>query len=261
MVWRICEGCGKEDDIPYYSYVNEHTKCRSCALTGIKPSDETKRKMSKSGKGSKNSMYGKHHTEEAKKKISDFNIGRTHSDETKKKMSESQMRANVNRYGKTPSDETIRKMSLAQIGKTHSVETKKRMSKAQIGVNNHNYGKHHSDETKQKISMAAQGVNEISWAGYSTKTSYPKDFTKDLRIEIRMSTNDCDFLTGEHKDICNDGKELSVHHIDYDKQNSDIRNLVPLSSSNHSKTNTNRIFWTRLFTNMQNVKYLLLELD
>lgn len=67
-VWRVCEGCGKEDDVPYYTYANGHTKCSSCALTGIQPSDETKRKMSEVRKGSKNHMYGKHHSEEAKKR-------------------------------------------------------------------------------------------------------------------------------------------------------------------------------------------------
>lgn len=152
-------------------------------------------------------------------------------------------------------------MSLAQIGKTHSIETREKISRSQIGIKNHNYGEHRTDKTKQKISMVLQGVDEESWNGYITESPYSIEFTQLLREETRMSTNDCDFLTGEHKDICNDGIELSVHHIDYDKQNSDIRNLIPLSKSNHSKTNANRIFWTRLFTNMQNTRYLLLEFD
>lgn len=109
--------------------------------------------------------------------------------------------------------------------------------------------------------MTAQGVDEKSWGGYITDTPYPIEFTQLLRKEIRMSTNDCDFLTGIHKNICNDGYELAVHHIDYDKQNCRIENLIPLSRSNHAKTNINREFWTKLFTNMQNTRYLLLELD
>jgi len=41
------------------------------ASSGRKPSAETKSKMSKAHKGKRNGMYGKTHTQEARKKISD----------------------------------------------------------------------------------------------------------------------------------------------------------------------------------------------
>lgn len=49
---------------------------------------ETRKKMSISRFGSKNSFYGKRHTEEAKEKVSQGNKGRTQSAEEKKKRSE-----------------------------------------------------------------------------------------------------------------------------------------------------------------------------
>ena len=73
-------------------------------------------------KGENNSMYGKHHSEETKRKIGESRIGKTfgpHSEETKRKMSES---------GK---------------GKHNTV-----------GEKNPMYGKHHSEETKRKMSEA-----------------------------------------------------------------------------------------------------------
>ncbi len=51
-------------------------------------SDKTKRKMSERMKGKNNPMYGKHHSEEAKRKISEGNKWRIFSEETKRKMSD-----------------------------------------------------------------------------------------------------------------------------------------------------------------------------
>jgi group I intron endonuclease len=63
-------------------------------VTGRKPSDETRQKMSKAGKGENNSMFGKKHSDETKLKISEANkgennyfFGRKHSEESKQKMS------------------------------------------------------------------------------------------------------------------------------------------------------------------------------
>jgi hypothetical protein len=51
--------------------------------------EETKNKISQSLKGEKNPFYGKHHTEEAKRKLSESHKGKYHTEETKRKMSES----------------------------------------------------------------------------------------------------------------------------------------------------------------------------
>lgn len=92
----------------------------------------TKKKMSESLKG-KNK--GKHHSEEARKKISEAHKGKAtwngkhHSEESKKKMSESHK-------GKKLSEEHRKKLS--EVGK----------------------GKHHSEETKMKISEAKKGQHK-----------------------------------------------------------------------------------------------------
>jgi hypothetical protein len=82
--------------------------------------------------GSKNGMYGKHHTKEAKQKISTKNkgnqvwLGRKHSEESKKKMSEAMK-------GHIP--------TLGFAGKCHSEEARRKISEAQKG-NQYNKGRH-----------------------------------------------------------------------------------------------------------------------
>ena len=76
-------------------------------------SEETKRKLSELNKGKKHPMYGKHISEEHKKKIS----------------------ANHSKYwqGKKMSEEHVRKIREATIGKKRSEESKKKMSEAGRG--------------------------------------------------------------------------------------------------------------------------------
>ncbi len=50
-------------------------------------SEETRKKMSESKKGIKNTFYGKRHSDEAKNKIKLFQTGRKHTEEHKKKVS------------------------------------------------------------------------------------------------------------------------------------------------------------------------------
>jgi len=102
---------------------------------GFKPSKEARRKRSEAMKGEKNHMYGKHRTEETKKKIrKTFELNKTvvgknnpwygkhHSEETKKKQSEARM-------GTHPSEKTRIKMSISHENKKHTEETKEKMSK------------------------------------------------------------------------------------------------------------------------------------
>ena len=51
--------------------------------------EESKRKMSEAQTGEKNHWYGKHRSEETKKKISEANTGKHPSEETRKKISQS----------------------------------------------------------------------------------------------------------------------------------------------------------------------------
>ena len=94
--------------------------------------------------GEKHPMFGKHHSEETRKKMSMSLRGKHHSEETRKKMSEkAKLRAPI-------SDETRKKLSMSLRGKSPwnkgkhlshlSMETKKRMSAGKIGMKFWNNG-------------------------------------------------------------------------------------------------------------------------
>jgi len=95
-------------------------------------SEESKKKLSESKKGSK-SMFGKKHSEETKKKISEARKknngmrGKKHSEEAKKRISEKLKQPRPSAKGRIPwnkgltgiiSEETRQKMSNAKKGKT-----------------------------------------------------------------------------------------------------------------------------------------------
>lgn len=83
-------------------------------------------------KGEGNPFYGKSHSAETIKLLSDMNTGRTVSDEVRAKI------------------------SAAQMGREFSDETRAKISERQTGESNSFYGKTHSDETKAKISIASR---------------------------------------------------------------------------------------------------------
>lgn len=96
------------------------TKSQHHRLHGLNPSDETRKKMSKSRSGENNGFFGKTHTEEARKKMSAARSGGTMSGE------------------KSP-----------LFGKHHSAETRKRLSEVRSGEKSPHFDTHwHTDGVK-----------------------------------------------------------------------------------------------------------------
>lgn len=107
-------------------------------LFGKHLSEETKRKMSKSLSGNKNPMFGTHHSEETRKKLAEAKRGlHWYNDGTQ------DVRAKECPPGFKPGRMRIR-------GKPLSAEAKAKLSKARKGT-------HLSDETKKKLSKAFKG--------------------------------------------------------------------------------------------------------
>ena len=105
-------------------------------------------------RGKDTSMYGKHHTEEARRKISQAMTGekhplygKHHTEEVRKKIAQAMTGENNPNYGKNFSEEQKQKMSQAHKGKKHTEEARKKISQA-------NKGKTLSEETRKKISQA-----------------------------------------------------------------------------------------------------------
>lgn len=84
-----------------------------------KETDLRVKNLSEALTGENHPMYGKHHSEETRRKISEALTGRKLSEETKRKMSLSRQNIfgeNAPMFGKHHTTETIEKMRLSKIG-------------------------------------------------------------------------------------------------------------------------------------------------
>lgn len=88
------------------------------SANGYSPSEETRKKISKATSGENNPFYGKQHSEETKKKLSEINKGKKLSNEIRKKISESHK-------GKKFSDEHKRKIGETRKGEKHPMYGKR----------------------------------------------------------------------------------------------------------------------------------------
>lgn len=150
------EACKLEMELIAKYKSNQHDygyNCSSggeCSGMGVKHivSDETRKRMSEAHiglqSGENHPMYGRHHTEEAKQKISEKNKGKTFTAEQREKIS----KANK---GRKMSPEFCEKISKANKGRKLSEEHKQKISLANKGRPSSRKGKALSEETKQKI--------------------------------------------------------------------------------------------------------------
>jgi len=176
---------------------------------------------------------GKQHSEETKAKmsiarkrwhrlhpnaVSKWQRGRKLSKVTREKISLSVKRAHVEG-----------RLNTLHFRKQHSLFMKKRFANR---LNNPWYGR------RGKLSPV--------WNGGSSFEPYDAKFNDELKEAIR----------NRFKRLCMmcfkpEGKiKLVVHHIDYDKKNNFITNLVPLHNKCHVKTNNgkvNRLNWKKYF--------------
>lgn len=84
------------------------------------------------------------------------------------------------------------------------------------------------------------GNNNYLWMGGKTKRGYTTDFIKKIRYKIINRDKSC-MMCGLNN------VQLSVHHIDYNKQNNNSDNLISLCRRCHSITNHNRNRWLKYF--------------
>lgn len=124
--------------------------------TGKKYSDEIN--VKKGCKGENHPMYGKHHTEETKEKISQANTGRIQSEETRKKISDAVSGDKNPFYGKKHSEEAKRKMSEACKGKPAWNKGIPISDEQKIKLSIAHTGKRLSEETRAKMSESRKGI-------------------------------------------------------------------------------------------------------
>jgi len=131
-------------------------------------------------------------------------------------------------------------------------EVKAKKSAAMMGkkksnrVGNKGFGGHkHTPETKARQSAASNGPNNSQWRGGISRKPYAWTWNAELREEVRRRDGYRCQLCGVPQAECR--TKLPVHHVDYDKRNSDPVNLTALCGPCNSKVNANRKHWTELF--------------
>jgi len=114
------------------------------------------------------------------------------------------------------------------------------------GESNPFWDRHHTEESKRDMSATKQGLPHNVWVCFMTEQKYCSLFNTKFKEQIRNFYNRRCFLCGKTEK--ENGKRLSVHHVNYDKNClCGLRcEFVPLCSSCHSKTNTNRKYWEDL---------------
>ena len=140
---------------------------------------------------------------------------------------------NKGKNGFKHTEDAKKKISIAGTGRTHSEKTRRLLSII-------NTGKRHSEEVKSKLA-SYKGDKSANWRGGKSFEPYTSEWTKKLRENI--SDRDCYICQGCGTEYQSTTTKLHVHHIDYDKSNCSVDNLITLCISCHMKTNFNRDFW------------------
>jgi len=104
-------------------------------------------------------------------------------------------------------------------------------------------GKHHTEEVKDNISKNLSGDKGPNWLGGISFEPYDYNFNKRFKKFIRTRDDYC-------CQVCGKENSFSVHHIDYNKFNSDETNCITLCRSCHAKTNFNRNIWKIKLSNL-----------
>lgn len=113
-----------------------------------------------------------------------------------------------------------------------------------------------SCESKRRVAEGITGYTgqnsgdkNSNWQGGISKLPYAFDFTIELKEEIRNRDNhicqNCGMTEEEHLIVI--GKVLTIHHIDYNKENCSKENLITLCGSCNTRANYNRIYWTEFY--------------
>lgn len=209
--------------------------------------EEAKRKISISHKGLKagenHPCWGKHRTEETKRKVSEARKGMVFSEEHCKNLSKAKKgkpAAWVNDPVKR--EQSGKKISISHKGrklKPHTEDWKTIVSKKLKGrIRSEAQRKKQSETMKGRYC----GSKSSGWKGGISFIPYCPKFNNELKERIR----DRDDRTCQLCGVKENGRKLTVHHIHYDKPNCEP-DLLALCLKCHGVVNTNREKWEAYF--------------
>jgi len=182
----------------------------------------------------------------------------TKQEEIRKKMSIANSGENAPCFGLTGEDHPA-------FGHRHTEEFKKQLSENWSGENHPlfgvtgedhpAFGYHHTKEHKLKISVMTSGSNNPmfgktgnshpNWRGDDFLREYPPIFDELFKTQNRIKFGNICIFPGCCITPEENGKELAVHHYDYNKNTLEC---VPLCHHHHGEMNVNRDEWEEYFT-------------
>lgn len=240
---------------------------------GYKHSGDTIKKISEGKMGPKNPMYGKEPWNKKDKSpvicetcgkvfevqpyrvkkarfcsiecLNEWRKGRHFSPETEFKKNDPRLIGNKSRVGYDPWNKGKRLPPwLKNVIRISVIESMKDVPYEKLaywkGKKNPRHG--------EWVSEHMWGENAPNWKGGLSFEPYGPEFNNGLKEEIRERDNHLCQLCGKTQE--ENGRRLDVHHIDYDKKNCDLSNLISLCWGCNTKTNFNREFWKVILKGM-----------
>lgn len=116
-------------------------------------------------------------------------------------------------------------------------------------VENRNVRMEIAKERGRIQSITNVGSGNPNWRGGISNLPYSFEFTEDLKESIRNRDGRVCQLCGvtEEEHVSKRGKRLTIHHINYDKNNSNDHNLISLCCVCNSRVNGKREYWKDFF--------------
>jgi transposase len=186
------------------------------------------RSQSEEISGERHPLYGKHHSEETRKKLSETNSKQVVSFETRKKISESLSGKNNPRYGVKLSQDQIERQRNSLLEFYKNNPEKLESSRNNLILNR----------------TTRSGQENNFWKGGISFEPYCPKFNNDLKERVRSYFNYECVICGKTTE--DNGRALAVHHVEYDKTaccHGKPVQFAALCHRCHSKTNHNRENW------------------
>jgi hypothetical protein len=104
----------------------------------------------------------------------------------------------------------------------------------------------------EKITGRYTGANSFSWIDGRSFVPYTKEFNENMKKRIKerdgYACQCCGMNEEKHRIVSKSRSGLDIHHIDYTKKHTYDDNLVAVCHICNIKSNSNREFWQRFYT-------------
>jgi hypothetical protein len=195
-----------------------------------------RKKLSESRKGEKNHNFGKHFTEEHRRKLSDAKlVAGTRP---------------PSRLGSHTPQHVRDKISASNKGRPKPPRSEVHCRKISVALKYRKIPK----EILKKRSDSTSGDKSCHWKGGISFEPYCPKFTNEFKERVRSFFGykcvECS--------VPQTGRKLDVHHVNFNKQSccdESVPLFVPLCHKCHGRTQKNRHYWERRFTEIINRDY------